>query len=239
VQRAGYEAIQRVYRKRVVDRSVRHASGLPDAMRAGDLTVPYLDDIVSAAAKSAVTASLPTHQDVFDYLDVSHFPVLLNNYFSVLAPVEVSAGADRPVKRQVRVRQGDQDNPRSLSHPGPRHGVSDAFRGRQRKPGTPSAGLPEAAKDRAALREVQRRRRHPIPRAGPRCARAEVASVRLCRRSTMRCRASSSRRTSNSPADSIGVGPLVVGECHLRLPISSSHDCGPAARSRPGARWLE
>src|SRR5260370_16761474 len=86
-----YEAIQRVYRNAVVDRirSGMQAAYPNDYEKRVTKPFPTWDEIVSAAARSAVTGVVAhPHQDVFDYLDVSHFPVLLNNYFDVLAPVE-------------------------------------------------------------------------------------------------------------------------------------------------------
>ena len=67
--------------------------------------------------------SLPIHhQDVFDYLDVSHFPVLLNNYFSALAPVEeLSPEQANELKRQVLSYAKEIKTIRDpLSHPGTR-----------------------------------------------------------------------------------------------------------------------
>ena len=93
---------------------------------------PSWGDIVGAAGKSAVTGVVAhPHQDVFDYLDVSHFPVLLNNYFSVLAPVEgLPPEQANELKRQVVSYAREIKTIRDpLSHPGSSDiGVFDALR---------------------------------------------------------------------------------------------------------------
>jgi tetratricopeptide (TPR) repeat protein len=129
-----YDAIQRVYRNAVVDR-IR--SGMQAAYPDGYETrvtsqFDTWDDIVSAAARSAVTGVVAhPHEDVFDYLDVSHFPVLLNNFFGVLAPVEgLSLAQINELKRQVVSYAREIKTIRDpLSHPGTSDiGVFDAFR---------------------------------------------------------------------------------------------------------------
>ena len=78
-----YEAILRVYRNAVVDliRSRMQAAYPDDFENRVTSAFETWDDIVSSAARSAATGVVaPPHEDVFDYLDVSHFPLLLNNY---------------------------------------------------------------------------------------------------------------------------------------------------------------
>src|SRR5690349_12570229 len=80
-----YEAIQRIYRNAIVDliRSGMQAAYPNDYENRVTSAFKTWDEIVNAAARSAVTGVVAhPHQDVFDYLDVSHFPLLLNNYFS-------------------------------------------------------------------------------------------------------------------------------------------------------------
>ena len=129
-----YEAVQRVYRNAVVDliRSGMQAAYPSDYENRVTSALPTWDDIVSAAARSAVTGVVAhPHQDVFDYLDVSHFPVLLNNYFSVLVPVEgLPPEQAKDLKMQVVSYAREIKTIRDpLSHPGtPDIGVFDAFR---------------------------------------------------------------------------------------------------------------
>src|SRR5580692_2292330 len=129
-----YEAIQRVYRNAVVDRirSGMQAAYPDDYEKRVTSPFPSWDDIVSAAAQSAVTGVVAhPHQDVFDYLDVSHFPVLLNNYFSVLVPVEgLPPEQAKDLKMQVVSYAREIKTIRDpLSHPGtPDIGVFDALR---------------------------------------------------------------------------------------------------------------
>jgi hypothetical protein len=129
-----YEAIQRVYRNAVVDRirSGMQAAYPDDYEKRVTSPFPSWDDIVSAAAQSAVTGVVAhPHQDVFDYLDVSHFPVLLNNYFSVLAPVsDLLPDQANELKRQVVSYAREIKTIRDpLSHPGSSDiGAFDALR---------------------------------------------------------------------------------------------------------------
>jgi len=118
-----YEAILRVYRNAVVDliRSGVQAAYPDDYERRVTSAFKTWDDIVSAAARSTVTGVVAhPHQDVFDYLDVSHFPLLLNNYFSVLAPVEgLPSEQANELKRQVVSYAREIKTIRDpLSHPG-------------------------------------------------------------------------------------------------------------------------
>ena len=157
-----YEAIQRIYRNAVVDR-IR--SGMQAAYPDGyenRVTSQFSkwDDIVSAAARSAVTGVVAhPHQDVFDYLDVSHFPLLLNNYFSVLAPVQgLPPEQVDQLKRQVVSYAREIKTIRDpLSHPGTSDiGEFDALRAVDNASRALRVlGLPEAAeKIEPLLREV-------------------------------------------------------------------------------------
>jgi hypothetical protein len=129
-----YEAIQRVYRNAVV---ARIRSGM-QAAYPDDFEVRVMsrfgswNDNVRAAAESAITGVVThPHDDVFDYLDVSHFPVLLDKYFTVLAPVEDrSPEQANKLKRQVLSYAREiQEIRNPLSHPGtPDIGVFDALR---------------------------------------------------------------------------------------------------------------
>jgi hypothetical protein len=157
-----YEAIQRVYRNAVVDRirSGLQAAYPDDYENRVTSPFPFWDAIVSAAAQSAVTGVVAhPHEDVFDYLDVSHFPVLLNNYFSVLAAVEglPPEQADQ-LKRQVLSYAREIKTIRDpLSHPGTSDiGVFDALRAIDNATRALGVlGLPEAAeKIEPLLREV-------------------------------------------------------------------------------------
>jgi hypothetical protein len=157
-----YEAIQRVYRNAVVGRirSSMQAAYPDDYEKRVTSRFGSWDDIVRAAAQSAVTGVVAhPHQDVFDYLDVSHFPVLLDKYFSVLAPVEgLPPEQVNRVKQQVLSYVREIKTIRDpLSHPGSSDiGVFDALRavdnaGRALR----VLGLPEAAeKIEPLLREV-------------------------------------------------------------------------------------
>jgi hypothetical protein len=129
-----YEAIQRVYRNAVV---ARIRSGM-QAAYPDDFEIHVTSrfgswkDNVRAAADSAITGVVThPHDDVFDYLDVSHFPVLLDKYFAVLAPVEDrSPEQTNKLKRQVLSYAREiQEIRNPLSHPRtPDIGVFDALR---------------------------------------------------------------------------------------------------------------
>ena len=171
-----YEAIQRVYRNAVVGRirSGMHVAYPDDYEDRVTSAFGSWDAIVSAAARSAVTGVVAhPHQDVFDYLDVSHFPVLLDKYFKVLAPVEgLPPDQVDQLKRQVLSYAREIKTIRDpLSHPGSSDiGVFDALRAvdnasrhfacwvcrRQRRESSRSSG------------RSQRRRRRPASRAEPR-----------------------------------------------------------------------
>jgi hypothetical protein len=157
-----YEAIQRVYRNAVVDfiRSGMQAAYPDDYEDRVTSAFGSWDEIVSAAARSTVTGVVAhPHQDVFDYLDVSHFPKLLDKNFKVLVPVEGLASAQaNELKRQVlsyiREIQTIRD---PLSHPGtPDIGVFDALRAVDNAiRALRVLGLPEAAeKIEPLLRDV-------------------------------------------------------------------------------------
>ena len=157
-----YEAIQRVYRNAVVDliRSGMRAAYPDDYENRVTSAFKTWDEIVSAAARSAVTGVVAhPHQDVFDYLDVSHFPLLLNNYFSVLVPLEGPlAEQANELKRQVVSYAREIKTIRDpLSHPGtPDIGAFDALRAVDNASRALRVlGLPEAAeKIEPLLREV-------------------------------------------------------------------------------------
>jgi hypothetical protein len=157
-----YEAILRVYRNAVVDliRSGMRAAYPDDYEKRVTSAIPTWDEIVSAAARSAATGVVAhPHEDVFDYLDVSHFPVLLNNYFSVLAPVEnLSPEQSNELQKRVGWYVKEIKAIRDpLSHPGPSDiSVFDAFRALDNASRALHAlGLPEAAEKIAPLlREV-------------------------------------------------------------------------------------
>jgi hypothetical protein len=118
------------------------------------------DANVSAATESAITGVVAhPHQDVFDYLDVSHFPVLLDKYFSVLAPVEGLAPEQaNQLKRQLLSYAREIKTVRDpLSHPGtPDIGAFDALRAVDNASRALRVlGLPEAAeKIEPLLREM-------------------------------------------------------------------------------------
>jgi hypothetical protein len=157
-----YEAILRVYRNAVVDliRSGMRSAYPDDFEKRVTSAIPTWDEIVSAAARSAATGVVAhPHEDVFDYLDVSHFPVLLNNYFSVLAPVEgLSPEQSKELQKRVGWYVKEIKAIRDpLSHPGPADiSVFDAFRALDNASRALDAlGLPEAAeKIGPFLREV-------------------------------------------------------------------------------------
>jgi Tetratricopeptide repeat len=157
-----YEAILRVYRNAVVDliRSGMQAAYPDDYENRVTSRFGSWDAIVSAAARSAVTGVVAhPHQDVFDYLDVSHFPVLLDKYFSVLAPVEgLPPEQANELKRQMLSYVREIKTIRDpLSHPGtPDIGVFDALRAVDNASRALRVlGLPEAAeKIEPLLREV-------------------------------------------------------------------------------------
>jgi hypothetical protein len=154
-----YEAIQRVYRNAVVDRirSGMQAAYPDDYEKRVTSAFKTWDDIVSAAARSAATGVVAhPHQDVFDYLDVSHFPLLLNNYFSVLTAVEgLPPEQANEMKRQVVSYAREIKTIRDpLSHPGTSDiGVFDALRAVDNASRALRAlGLPEAAEKIEPLR---------------------------------------------------------------------------------------
>jgi hypothetical protein len=157
-----YEAIQRVYRNAVVDliRS-RMQSAYPDDYE-NRVTSRFSswDANVSAAADSAVTGLVAhPHQDVFDYLDVSQLQVLLDKYFSVLAPVEgLTREQANELKRQVLTYAREIKTIRNpISHPGTADiSVFEAFRAIDNASRALRVlGLPEAAeKIEPLLREV-------------------------------------------------------------------------------------
>src|SRR5690348_10795313 len=129
-----YEAVQRIYRNALVDR-IRTGlrAAFPDDYETR-VTSRFgsWDEIVRAASESASTGVVThPHEDVFDYLDVSHFAVLLDKYFGFLAPVEglpleVANNIKRQVLSYVREIKTIRD---PLSHPGtPDIGTFDALR---------------------------------------------------------------------------------------------------------------
>ena len=129
-----YEAIQRVYRNAVVAliRSGMQAAYPDDFEIRVTSRFASWENNVRAAAESAITGVVThPHDDVFDYLDVSHFPVLLDKYFTVLAPVaDRSPEHANKLKRQVLSYAREiQEIRNPLSHPGtPDIGVFDALR---------------------------------------------------------------------------------------------------------------
>ena len=129
-----YEAILRIYRNAVVDliRSRMQAAYPDDYENRVRSRFSSWDANVSAAAESAVTGLVAhSHQDVFDYLDVSQFQVLLDKYFSVLAPVEgLTREQANELKRQVLTYAREIKTIRNpVSHPGAADiSVSEAFR---------------------------------------------------------------------------------------------------------------
>src|SRR5258708_23888335 len=157
-----YEAIQRVYRNAVVDliRSRMHAAYPDDYENRVRSRFGSWDAIVSAAAESAATGVVAhPHQDVFDYLDVSHFPALLDKYFKVLAPVERLAPEQaNELKGQVLSYAREIKKIRDpLSHPGTADiSVLDALRAVDNASrALRLLGLPEAAeKIEPLLRQV-------------------------------------------------------------------------------------
>jgi Tetratricopeptide repeat len=157
-----YEAIMRIYRNAVVDliRSGMQAAYPDDYESRVRSRFRSWDFTVSAAAESALSGVVAhPHQDVFDYLDVSHFPLLLNNHFSVLAPVEgLPPKQANEMKEQVLSYAREIKTIRNpLSHPGtPDIGVFDAFRAVDNASRALRVlGLPEAAeKIEPLLREV-------------------------------------------------------------------------------------
>jgi hypothetical protein len=153
-----YEAIQRVYRNAVVDliRSGMQAAYPDDYENLVRSRFGSWDDIVRAAEESALTGVVAhPHQDVFDYLDVSHFPKLLDKYFKDLAPVEGLAPEQaNELKRQVLSYAREIQTIRNpLSHPGtPDIGAFDALRAVDNASRALRVlGLPEAAEKIAPL----------------------------------------------------------------------------------------
>ena len=154
-----YEAIQRVYRNAVVGRirSGMQAAYPDDYESRVTSRFGSWDDIVCAAAQSAVTGVVAhPHEDVFDYLDVSHFPLLLDKYFNVLAPVEgLPREQANELKRQVLSYAREIKTIRDpLSHPGTSDiGVFDALRAVDNASRALRVlGLPEAAEKIEPLR---------------------------------------------------------------------------------------
>jgi Swt1-like HEPN/Tetratricopeptide repeat len=147
-----YEAILRIYRNAVVDliRSRMQAAYPGDYENRVTSRFSSWDANVSAAAESAVTGLVAhSHQDVFDYLDVSQLQVLLDKYFSVLAPVEgLTREQANELKRQVLTYAREIKTIRNpLSHPGTADiSVSEAFRALDNASRALRVlGLPEAA----------------------------------------------------------------------------------------------
>ena len=227
-----YEAIQRVYRNAVVDRirSGMQAAYPDDYEKRVTSSFQTWDEIVSAAAQSAATGVVAhPHQDVFDYLDVSHFPVLLNNYFSVLAPVEgLPPEQANDLKRQVVSYAREIKTIRDpLSHPGTSDiGVFDALRavdnaGRALR----VLGLPDAAeKIEPLLREVAAKAS--APGAASRAPVTVGKPVRLLPR----------------PGCLVGRDDLLTG-LHVRLIAAGATGrrrwpcAGWGARGRPASPW--
>jgi hypothetical protein len=205
-----YEAIQRVYRNAVVDR-IRsgmqaaypddHEYRVRSRFRSWDFTV-------SAAAESALTGVVAhPHQDVFDYLDVGHFPVLLDTYFNVLAPVEgLPPKQANEMKGQVLSYAKEIKTIRNpLSHPGtPDIGVFDALRAVDNASRALRVlGLPEAAeKIEPLLREVAAKASAPVV--------ASRASVKLGK----------PVRLLPRPGSLVGRDDLLTG-LHVRLTSSA------------------
>ena len=252
-----YDAIQRVYRNAVVDRirSGMQASYPNDYENRVTSQFDTWDDIVSAAARSAVTGVVAhPHQDVFDYLDVSHFPVLLNNYFSVLAPVEgVPPQQINELKRQLVSYAREIKTIRDpLSHPGTSDiSVFDAFRAvDSASRALRLLGLPEAAEEIEPLRgQVAAKAsasgvasRAPVPvgkpvRLLPRPG-AEVASGQVVPVGSGDVRPNQFIQTYidyHLPTAS-AVGPLVVGEVPRGAPefLPRAGLADRLARSSPG-----
>jgi hypothetical protein len=157
-----YEAILRVYRNAVIDliRSRVQAAYPEDYEKRVGSAVKNWDGIVSNAASSAVTGVVAhPHEDVFDYLDVSHFPALLNRFFDVLAPVEgLSSRQANELNMQVLSYAREIQTIRNpLAHPGtPDIDVFDALRAVDNAiRALRVLGLPEAAeKIEPLLKEI-------------------------------------------------------------------------------------
>jgi hypothetical protein len=251
-----YEAIQRVYRNAVVDliRSGMQAAYPDDYEKR--VTSPFSwDDIVSNAARSAVTGVVAhLHQDVFDYLDVSHFPLLLNNYFSVLAPVKgLPPEQANELKRQVGSYTREIKTIRDpLSHPGTSDiSAVDAFRALDSAiRALRVLGLPEAAeKIEPLLRQVAAKAsasgvasRAPVPvgksvRLLP-WPGAEIASGQVVPVSSEDVRPNQSIQTyiDYHRTTASAVGPLVVGEVPRGAPgfLPRAGLAGRLARSSQG-----
>jgi tetratricopeptide (TPR) repeat protein len=243
-----YEAIQRVYRNAVVDRirSGMQAAYPDDYENRVTSRFGSWADIVSAAAQSAVTGVVAhPHQDVFDYLDVSHFPVLLDKYFSVLAPVEgLPPQQANELKRQVLSYAREIKTIRDpLSHPGSSDiGVFDALRAVDNASRALRVlGLSEAAeKIEPLLRQVAAKASASDTASwaqdalGPEVARGQVVPV-----SSDDARPSQFIQAyieSHLPTAS-AAGPLVVGDVPHAAPefLPRTELADRLARSRPGA----
>ena len=86
-----YEAVQRVYRNAIVGllREKLTARFPDDFDQRVASAFPSWPEIVEAAMSSEQTGIVAQpHADVFAFLDVSHFTVLVNNYFDAIAPVD-------------------------------------------------------------------------------------------------------------------------------------------------------
>ncbi|MCU1392872.1 MAG: hypothetical protein JWM34_1300 [Ilumatobacteraceae bacterium] len=86
-----YEAVQRTYRNAIVGLlRDRLSNTYPNDYESRvSSTFPTWPEIVAGAVASGATGVVThDHSDVFAYLDVSHFTVLVNNYFEVIAPVD-------------------------------------------------------------------------------------------------------------------------------------------------------
>jgi tetratricopeptide (TPR) repeat protein len=243
-----YEAIQRVYRNAVVDRirSGMQAAYPDDYEKRVTSRFSSWDDIVSAAAKSAVTGVVAhPHQDVFDYLDVSHLPVLLDKYFSVLAPVEgLPPEQANELKRQVLSYAREIKTIRDpLSHPGTADiGVFDALRAVDNASRALRVlGLPEAAERiEPLLRQVAAKASASDTASWAQDALgAEVASGQVVRVGSDDVRPGQFIQAyieSHLPTAS-AVGPLVVGDVPHAAPefLPRTDLADRLARSRPGA----
>lgn len=225
-----YEAIQRVYRNAVVDR-IRSAmrAAYPDDYenRVTSRSCSW-NDIVSAAAESAVTGVVAhPHEDIFDYLDVSHFPALLEKYFNILAPVDgLPPEQANRMKRQVLSYAREIKSIRDpLSHPGMSDiGAFDALRAVDNASRALRVlGMPEAAeKIKPLLTEVAARTSALDVAVAPARKLASPTGATVAARTRKRPQASLDEKLQSAGADVLEAAERlrVLGD-EIGLPVTA------------------
>jgi tetratricopeptide (TPR) repeat protein len=117
-----YEAIQRTFRNAIVNLLRQripesYPNDFEEIIRS---RFSSWEEIVAAAESSKSTGVIsPQHSDVFSYLDVSHFAVLFDKHFAILAPIdglpqEVASNLKRQVLSYIREIKTARD---PISHP--------------------------------------------------------------------------------------------------------------------------